>query len=93
MTITSRCNHPGPLAKLIPTVSVTSLLARLLRCPDCGGARPFPGEDSLVGTSLPRRMAGDPIPNGVAALIAWMVVSGLRQKRDSKDGTGDAKSA
>jgi len=31
MTITSRCNHPGPLAKLIPTVSVTSLLARLLR--------------------------------------------------------------
>lgn len=31
MTITSRCNHPGPLAKRIPTVSITSLFARLLR--------------------------------------------------------------
>ena len=31
MTITSRCNHPGPLGKRIPTVSITSLLARLLR--------------------------------------------------------------
>jgi hypothetical protein len=31
MTITSRCNHPGPLAKLIPTRSISSLFARLLR--------------------------------------------------------------
>jgi hypothetical protein len=31
MTIMSRCNHPGPLAKRIPTVSIGSLLARLLR--------------------------------------------------------------
>jgi hypothetical protein len=30
MTITSRCNHPGPLGKLIPTRSIPSLLARLL---------------------------------------------------------------
>ena len=30
MTITSRCNHPGPLAKLIPTRSISSLFARLL---------------------------------------------------------------
>jgi hypothetical protein len=30
MTITSRCNHPGPLAKLIPTRSFPSLFARLL---------------------------------------------------------------
>jgi hypothetical protein len=31
MTITSRCNHPGPLAKRIPTVSLASLFVRLLR--------------------------------------------------------------
>ena len=31
MTITSRCNHPGPLGKLIPTRSISSLFARLLR--------------------------------------------------------------
>lgn len=31
MTITSRCNHPGPLGKLIPTYSISSLFARLLR--------------------------------------------------------------
>ena len=31
MTVTSRCNHPGPLGKLIPTRSISSLLTRLLR--------------------------------------------------------------
>ena len=31
MTVTSRCNHPGPLGKLIPTRSIASLLTRLLR--------------------------------------------------------------
>jgi hypothetical protein len=31
MTMTARCNHPGPLAKRIRTVSLGSLLARLLR--------------------------------------------------------------
>lgn len=30
MTVTSRCNHPGPLAKRIPTRSISSLFARLL---------------------------------------------------------------
>lgn len=33
MTITARCNHPGPLAKRIPTrslSSLSSLFARLL---------------------------------------------------------------
>lgn len=30
MTITARCNHPGPLAKRIPTRSLSSLFARLL---------------------------------------------------------------
>ncbi len=31
MTVTSRCNHAGPLGKAIPTRSFASLLARLLR--------------------------------------------------------------
>ncbi|MEN3274560.1 MAG: hypothetical protein V7631_350 [Massilia sp.] len=31
MTVTSRCNHPGPLAKPIPTRPIPSLFARLLR--------------------------------------------------------------
>jgi hypothetical protein len=31
MTVTSRCNYAGPLGKLIPTRSIPSLLARLLR--------------------------------------------------------------
>ena len=31
MTVTSRCNYAGPLGKLIPTRSASSLLARLLR--------------------------------------------------------------
>ena len=31
MTVTSRCNHAGPLAKRIPTRSISSLLTRLLR--------------------------------------------------------------
>jgi len=31
MTVTSRCNNAGPLGTLIPTRSVASLLARLLR--------------------------------------------------------------
>lgn len=30
MTITARCNHPGPLAKRIPTRSLSWLFARLL---------------------------------------------------------------
>jgi len=31
MTVTSRCNYAGPLGKLIPTRSISSLLTRLLR--------------------------------------------------------------
>lgn len=31
MTVTSRCNVAGPLGKLIPTRSLGSFLARLLR--------------------------------------------------------------
>jgi len=31
MTVTSRCNVAGPLGRPIPTRSIASLLARLLR--------------------------------------------------------------
>ena len=31
MTVTSRCNYAGPLGKLIPTRSISTLLTRLLR--------------------------------------------------------------
>ena len=31
MTVNPRCNNAGPLGKLIPTYSISSLLARLLR--------------------------------------------------------------
>jgi len=46
-------------------------VARVLLCRDCGGCRPFP-EESLAALSVPRRMAGVSIPNGLAALLSYV---------------------
>lgn len=48
----------------------SSVLLRILLCPDCKTMRAFPGERKIPASSLPKRMAWQDPPDGVLKLLA-----------------------
>jgi len=48
----------------------STVLLRVLTCPDCHVVRAFPGERPIPGASVPKRMGGEPLPPGLKQLLA-----------------------